>query len=77
MELIGREIDILRNLDHPNISQFYSKCESEQNLYLLMEYCAGTNLQDEIIKNKEVFSEQIAKNIMKCLFKAINHCHHL
>jgi calcium-dependent protein kinase len=33
------EIDILKNLDHPNILRLYEVFEDKKNIYLVTEYC--------------------------------------
>ena len=33
------EIDILKNLDHPNIMKLYEVFEDETNIYLVLELC--------------------------------------
>ena len=40
-----------------------------------MEYCKGIDLLTLIIRNKTIFTEEKAMVVMRCLFKAINHCH--
>jgi len=46
------EIDILKNLDHPNIIKFYEVFEDKKHIYLVTEYCDGGELFDEIINRK-------------------------
>ena len=45
------EVNILRDLQHPNIVRFYDRCIDKRNLkiYIVMEYCEGGDLQ-QIIK---------------------------
>ena len=43
------EIDVLKNLDHPNILKLYEVYEDKQNIYLVTEFCSGGELFDEII----------------------------
>lgn len=57
LELIKQEIQILSNLDHPNISKYFETYESPKNIYLVMEYCGGIDLFDRIVKNKDSFTE--------------------
>jgi serine/threonine protein kinase len=73
--LIRQEVQILNKLDHPSIAKFIGAYESPKHIYFVMEYCAGIDLFDRIVKSKEAISEQKTAQIMKCLFKAINHCH--
>ncbi len=40
-----REIDILRQLDHPNIVRFYNSGQQEGRPYLVMEYVAGPSFE--------------------------------
>ena len=44
-----REIEILRNLDHPHIIKLYETFEDAINIYLVMELCEGGELFDKII----------------------------
>ena len=43
------EIDILKNLDHPNILRLYEVFEDKISIYLVTEYCSGGELFDAII----------------------------
>ncbi|CAM9547656.1 unnamed protein product [Heterosigma akashiwo] len=38
---IRNEIEILRNLDHPNIIQLLEVYEYRKRIYMLMELCEG------------------------------------
>jgi len=40
-----------------------------------MEYCNGGELFDKLTTNRDDFTEEKAREIMKSLFLAVNHCH--
>ena len=44
LEELRNEIDVLRDLDHPNIVKAYEVYESKSNIYIVMEYCSGGDL---------------------------------
>ena len=43
---IVAEVNILRDLQHPNVVRFYERCIDKRNLkiYIVMEYCEGGDL---------------------------------
>ena len=47
---IVSEVNILRDLHHPNIVRFYDRCIDKRNLklFIIMEYCEGGDLQQLI-----------------------------
>src|SRR5260221_12144781 len=45
-ERFEREARVAASLDHPNIVQLYDFGDSERQLYLVMPYVSGGNLQD-------------------------------
>ena len=51
IERIIREIEILRSISHPNISQMYETYSTVHNFYLMMEYVEGGDLFDYISDN--------------------------
>ena len=53
---VQREIDIVKNLDHPNILKMYEHYEDHKFLYIVTELIEGGELFDELIKRK-AFSE--------------------
>eukprot|EP00347_Sterkiella_histriomuscorum_P020848 403336235 len=69
-----QEIDILRQLDHPNIVRLYEVFQDEKRYYLVTELCTGGELFDEIT-NRSNFSEQDAAVIIKQVLSAVQYCH--
>ncbi|KAL4486032.1 hypothetical protein ABPG72_003966 [Tetrahymena utriculariae] len=68
------EINIMRNLDHPNIIKLYETFEDARNVYLVMELCDGGELFDRIIA-KGHYTEQEARVTFTQIVQAVNHCH--
>ena len=71
---INKEINILKNLDHPNIIKVYEFYQSEKYVYIINELCTGGELFDKIVDVK-FFSENVASNIMRQLLSAVAYCH--
>jgi calcium-dependent protein kinase len=72
--LLMRELQVLHELDHPNIIKLYETFEDEKYLHLVMELCSGGDLHEHIC-NKGVFAEAEAALIMRKLLLAVNHMH--
>ena len=53
---INKEINILKDLDHPNILKVYEFYSSEKYIYIINELCTGGELFDKIVDVK-YFSE--------------------
>ena len=51
---IGREINVLKNLRHPNIVHLFSAIDKEDKIYLITEYVKGKELFDYIVSNKKL-----------------------
>lgn len=49
-EMFTSEINILKQLDHPNIVKLYEVYESESTIYLVTELCNGGELFYYIVK---------------------------
>ena len=72
------EINILINVDHPNIIKLYEIFESQRSLYLIMEQCKGGEVFDRIIEHiqkKEMYSEKDASIIFMQLMSSVQYCH--
>ena len=77
-ELLGlqNEIDILTNVDHPNIVKLYEVFEDDNSYYLVMEQMPGGELFEAILQ-KEQFNEKEASDTVRPIIDAINYCHSL
>ena len=68
------EIELLKQLDHPNIVKLFEYFSDDDKYYLITEYCKGGDLFD-LIKKKKKFSELSASYIMFQIFRALIYCH--
>lgn len=73
-EMLKNEVDILLALDHPYIIKLLDLFDTPDFLYLVMELVTGGELFDRIVE-REQYSEQDAKEVMRQLFEAIKYIH--
>ena len=69
-----RQIEILKNLDHPNIIKLIDNFNDSLSCYLITEFCNGGELFDKVV-NQIYLQEKQAANIIKQLLSAIDFCH--
>ena len=73
-EKTDEEIELLKQLDHPNIVKLFEYFSDKDKYFLITEYCRGGDLFD-LIKKKKRFSELSAAYIMYQIFHALIYCH--
>jgi calcium-dependent protein kinase len=61
--LLKRELEILRNCDHPNIAKFYESYQDERFFHFVLEHCAGGDLVTKIMKLRHL-EEPVVKRLM-------------
>lgn len=72
LEKVNDEIDILKQLNHPNIMKIYETSEDKLYIYIIMEYFNGRVLFDRI-RNKGPLSEAHAVKILKSLLSVLKY----
>lgn len=72
---VKQEAKILAMFSHPHIMKVYELIETNDGIYIVMEYLPGGELYDQII-SKERFSEEEARNKFQELIFALDYCHH-
>ncbi|EGR27894.1 protein kinase domain protein [Ichthyophthirius multifiliis] len=78
LQWLQREIDIFKQLDHPNIAKLYESYEDDKNLYLVMEICSNEQLLQRVINNEiNRLSELQSKDILFQIFQAVKYLHEL
>jgi calcium-dependent protein kinase len=71
---IINEINILKDLDHPNILKVFEYFNTKLKFFIITELCTGGELFDRITEVK-FFNEKVAAHIMRQLFSAVRFCH--
>ena len=74
LERIIREMDIIRQLNHPNIARVYEMCESDDFFFIMMEYCSGGELFNYIVKNQRL-SEDETSYFFYQIINALEYIH--
>lgn len=73
-EMLEREVDILKRIQHKNIVAVKEIYETEKYLYLVMELATGGELFDSIVKRGK-YSESDAALLVHQVVSAINYLH--
>jgi len=78
-EALRREVQILKELDHPNIIKLVDTLEDDAFLHLITELCLGGELFDRIILKTQSpegnFSEKDASKLIASILDVIRFCH--
>lgn len=79
IEVLKREIEILKEVNHPNIIQLVDVFEDQKYLHLITELCTGGELFDRIISKTNSdeghFNEHDAAKLVRDICDAIAYCH--
>lgn len=79
-QMIVSEVNILRELHHPNIVKYYDRIidREQARIYIVMEYCEGGDIST-LIKNtkreKTLLPEEIIWSILSQMLQALGSCH--
>jgi serine/threonine protein kinase len=66
------EIDVLRNMKHPNVIELYEVYESSKYIHLLLPYLEGGELFERI-KAKGLYKESDAVKVMRSFLSALKY----
>jgi len=72
--MLFNEINILKEIDHPNIVKMYEFFEDEKRYYLVTEICKGGELFDEVLRLGH-FTERDAAVLIRQVLSCVNYCH--
>jgi len=76
LELVQREIRILKQLHHPNVIQLYEVLETDRVLFLVMEHASGGEALDFVVTHGKI-SEDKARVFFQQIISALSYCHKL
>ncbi|KAJ5130336.1 Calcium/calmodulin-dependent/calcium-dependent protein kinase [Penicillium bovifimosum] len=71
---ILKEVQIMRNLDHPNIVKLIDFSESRQYYYIVLELCPGGELFHQIVR-LTYFSEDLSRHVIRQVADSIEYLH--
>ncbi|KAL4873249.1 hypothetical protein BDV12DRAFT_160682 [Aspergillus spectabilis] len=71
---ILKEVQIMRQIDHPNIVKLIHFSESRQYYYIVLELCPGGELFHQIVR-LTYFSEELSRHVIVQVAKAIEYLH--
>ncbi|KAL4630566.1 serine/threonine-protein kinase Nek2 isoform X1 [Arapaima gigas] len=79
-QMLVSEVNLLRELKHPNIVRYYDRIIDRTNktLYIIMEYCEGGDLSSIIsrcIKERRYLEEDFILRVLTQLTLALKECH--
>ncbi|CAE7276530.1 CPK2, partial [Symbiodinium sp. CCMP2456] len=74
VEALKNEIDLAKDMDHPNIVRLYGIYEDPRHVYLVMDLCQGGELFDRL---SEVYAlgEKGSRACMRQVFASVAYCH--
>jgi calcium-dependent protein kinase len=79
IETLRREVEILQELDHPNVIKVIDIHEDEKFLHLITELCTGGELFDRIVSKSQSpegkMSENDATKIITSILDTVRYCH--
>jgi calcium-dependent protein kinase len=71
-----KEIEIMKQMDHPNLIKAFEFFEDKRKFYIVLEHCASGELFIETSKQKK-FTESDAALIMRQIFSSLSYMHDL
>jgi calcium/calmodulin-dependent protein kinase I len=71
-ELLLREVEILQQLDHPNILKYREHFSTTKNLYIITELLKGTDLRAAVMERGS-YAEDDAREIVRQILSALSY----
>jgi len=74
LQLLAREIEIMKKVNHPNVLKLYEVFETDETISLVMELVTGGELFYKIVE-KGNYSEKEAAGIVKQMIQGVEYLH--
>lgn len=74
LQLLSREINIMKKLQHKNIVQLFDIYETSNELFLVLEFIPGGELFDQIVERGN-YSEHDAAALVRQILEGIDYMH--
>jgi len=74
LKQLGDEVNILKQLSHPNINKLIETFDTKNHLYIVLELLSGENLFENIVKQKS-YTEDSAAHVVKQVARACEYMH--
>ncbi|XP_078516366.1 MAP/microtubule affinity-regulating kinase 3 isoform X2 [Lissotriton helveticus] len=74
LQKLFREVRIMKILNHPNIVKLFEVIETENTLYLIMEYASGGEVFDYLVAHGRM-KEKEARTKFRQIVSAVQYCH--
>ena len=76
LKALRKEIQLLRELDHPNIVRLRSTWEDHHSYYMILDLCSGGALLDKLLETPDRrFPEKTVAKLLVSMCRAIEYCH--
>lgn len=72
---LRREIEIQRELSHPNILRLFGFFHDHEHVYLILEYAPGGELKEVLRKCGDCLREPVAAQFIEEIAGALRYCH--
>lgn len=72
---LDKEIQVMKELDHPNICKLLATFEEGRNIFFIMELCEGGEVFDRIIENGFI-TERVSATILAQVCSALAYAHY-
>ncbi|CAD8087970.1 unnamed protein product [Paramecium sonneborni] len=74
LQALQTEVEILTQIDHPNVVKLYEIYEDDTNFYMVLELMTGGELFERIVE-KDHYSEKEAAATLRPIIDALSYCH--